>query len=417
MNEPPLRRTIGLFDATMIGLGAIVGAGIFVATGVAAGIAGSLLPLAILLAAVPAFLNGISAAANAVALPKSGGAYYFARELLSPFFGFLAGWLFISATIVGDTAVALGFGAYLAAAVPVLPPRIAGLSLVILVTAVNVAGLALVTSVNNLITAVKVGVLVLFILVGAAALVGGSAVGSVSVAGDPAGVISAAALLFFAYPGFARVATLAEEVRNPSQIIPRSVVLALAIASVLYVFTALIAVQLVGSSALAASAAPLAVASGATGVSLLPTVVASGGVIATSSVVLLDLTAFSRIILAMSRNGDLPGWLGQVNPRSFTPTRAVLAAGGAVGVLVLFADLSALIAAASFALLAYYVLNDVSTLRLPESVRPFPAVVPFLGVISCLGLASFLPSATIVTGLLITGLGALAYTLRRGLFR
>lgn len=417
MNEPPLRRTIGLFDATMIGLGAIVGAGIFVATGVAAGMAGAMLPLAILLAAVPAFLNGVSAAANAVALPRSGGAYYFARELVSPFFGFLAGWLFIYATIVGDTAVALGFGAYLAAILPVLPPRIAGLGLVVLVTAVNFLGLALVTSVNNLITAVKVGVLVLFILVGAAALISGGAVGPVSAAGDPAGVISAAGLLFFAYPGYARVATLAEEVRNPGQTIPRSVILALTIASVLYVLTALVAVELVGAPALAGSAAPLAVASGATRINLLPAVVASGGIIATSSVILLDLTAFSRIILAMSRNGDLPGWFGQVDPRFSNPTRAVLAAGAVVGVLVLIADLSALIAAASFALLAYYVLNDISTLRLSRSIRPFPAVVPFLGVVSCLALASFLPMATIITGLLITGLGALVYALRRWLFR
>ena len=395
----------------MIGLGAIIGAGIFVATGVAAASAGALLPLAILLAGIPAVFNGLSAAANAVALPRSGGTYLFARELISPFFGFIAGWLFIFAFIVGDTAIALGFGAYVNAAIPVLPARLAGLAFVVLVTGINYVGLAVVTEVNNLLTVMKVGVLVFFIAFGAIIVLGGTAPSVVSSRVEFGGVISAAALLFFAYPGYARVATLAEEVSDPRTTIPRAVILALGIATVLYVLTTLIAVLLAGPSALANSAAPLAAAVRVATGGWPVVVVALGGVIATSSVLVVDVAAFSRVILAMARYGDLPGWFSEVNRRFATPGRAVLAAGVTIGVLVLTGDLTALIAAGSFGPLLYYAITNVAALRLQPSDRP-PIIVPILGAASCLALSLFLPSSTIVVGLLIVGAGALAYGLR-----
>lgn len=412
MGQPRLGRTIGLLDATMIGLGAMIGAGIFVASGVAADSAGSLLPLAVLIAGIPAVFNGLSAAANAVVFPRPGGTYLFARELLTPFLGFVAGWMFVFAIIVGDTAIALGFGAYVNSVLPILPVRLVGLGLVVVITTINFMGIGLVTWINNWLTSFKVGVLVFFIVVGAAILCSGAAPAAAVMPSAPAGVLEAAALLFFAYPGYGRVATLAGEVRDPRRTIPRAVLLALVIVVVLYVLTTYVAVLLVGAPALASSAAPLVVAISVTGAGWMMTILAAGGSIATASILLIDITALSRVVLAMARNGDLPGYFGQINPRQASPSRAVVAAGATIGVLVLAADLSTLIAASSFALLLYYMLTNASASRLSSDVRLIPAIVPIVGFIACLGLVVFLPLSAISLGTLVLGIGVVAYGVR-----
>jgi APA family basic amino acid/polyamine antiporter len=224
-------------------------------------------------------------------------------------------------------------------------------------------------------------------------------------------VLAASALLFFAYPGYARITTMAEEIRVPHRTIPLGVLLALGISVVIYVLVATAALLLVGPETLAHSTAPLVAASSVSGLVWVAVVMAVGGVIATGSVFLVDLTGVSRVILAMARHNDVPGFLCEVDPRRGVPGRAIIAAGVVISLFVLFVDLSALIAATSLALLWYYVLMNASALRLGRA-RPFPAIVPLFGMLSCLLLTFFLPLNTLLLGICIVVVSSVAYYLK-----
>ncbi len=404
--EPQLRRRLGLVDATSIALGAIVGAGVFVALGEAARPAGAALPVAILLAALVATCNGLSAAELGVSYPRAGGAYEFGYRLLHPAAGFAAGWIFLLAAVASSATLTLAFAAYLSPLLPGLPPRAVAVGLALVALAVNAVGVQLSRRVNNALVAAKIAVLLVFIAVGLATLAGQQP--SAPRAFHWSGVPQAAALLFFAFTGYARPVTIVEELRDPTHDLPRAVVAALAVSTVLYLVVALVGLGLVGAQGLAASSAPLRDALAPSGAAWAQTLTSLGGLVATTSVLLTELWGLSRLAFAMARRGDLPLPLSRLTP-SGVPRAAVLALGAIIVVLTATLDLSPLLAASSLSLLAYYGITNLAALRLRTGQRLYPRAISAAGLIFCLVLAFSLPARSLLVVGAALAVGLLYY--------
>ena len=412
-NDGRLRRDLTLLDATGIGFGAITGAGIFVVSGIAAGIAGPAFLVALLIAAVAATCNALSSAQLAAEYPHSGGTYEYGYRVLTPTLGFAAGWMFLASKIAAAGTVALGTAAYLYALVPAFNPRLAAVTAIGLFAALNYFGVRRSSRVNLAIVTLTLGVLVTFV---------------VAAAGDvraenlrpfaPGGwqsILQAAAILFFAYTGYARIATLAEEVVEPRRTIPRAIHLTLGGAVVLYLAVGFVAVGVAGAGGMTATAAPLLAASHAAGPAWLPPLVALGALTAMLGVLLSQVLGLSRMVLAMARRDDLPRWLATVHAQHATPGRAILAVGAIAALVAGLGTLRDVAASAAFAILIYYGIANVAALRMPAAAKLYPDLVPAIGLVSCATLALALPPATIGTGVLVLAAGFGARTLLRSL--
>jgi APA family basic amino acid/polyamine antiporter len=409
---PTLRRDLGLLDAVGVGFGAIVGAGIFVVTGVAAGIAGPALLLGLVLAGIAATANALSSAQLAAEYPQSGGTYEYGYRVLTPWAGFVAGWMFLASKISAAGTVALGLAGYLAALVPGLPPRAVAVGAILVFTVLNYFGVRRSSRANLAIVAVSLGSLLLFVVLGAGAV---RAENLTPFAPQGwRGVMEAGAILFFAYTGYARVATLGEEVREPRTTIPRAVLITIVGAIVLYFAVAIVAVGAAGAGPLAATAAPLRVAAERTGLPWLATVVSLGGVTAMLGVILSQVLGLSRMVFAMSRRGDLPRFLEHVHPVHGAPDRAVLVVGAVAAVVAATGTLGTVAAAAAFTILVYYGIANLAALRMPRDAKLYPDVVPVVGLVACGVLALSLAPVTIATGAAVLAAGlATRWVVRR----
>lgn len=397
------RRDLGLLDAVGIGFGAVIGAGIFVVTGVAAGIAGPALLLGLVIAGIAATANALSSAQLAAEYPHSGGTYEYGYRVLSPTAGFAAGWMFLASKIAAAGTVALGLAGYLDRLVPGVPPRLLAVTAILLFTALNYFGVRRSSRVNLVIVAISLGSLLLFTLLGA---------GSISIQNfqpfAPSGwrgILESAAILFFAYTGYARIATLGEEVRDPRTTIPRAVVITIGGALLLYFAVAIVAIGAGGADSLGGTTAPLAEASHAAGRPWLAVAVSVGGVTAMLGVILSQLLGLSRMTFAMARRGDLPGALAHLHPRHGVPGRAVLVVGAIAAVVAATGTLQSVAAAASFTILVYYGIANLAALRMPAGARRYPNAVPIVGLTCCAALAFALAPRTIATGVAILALG------------
>jgi len=402
MTRPSLDRQLGYLDAVGIGFGAIVGAGIFVVTGVAAELAGASLLVALVIAGFAAAFNALSSAELAARYPQSGGTYEYGYQLLGPWPGFIAGWVFLGSKIAAAGVVALGLGAYASILIPGLDPRMLAIGAVVVFTVLNYVGVRRTSRVNLAIVAVSLGSLIVFAAAGASSFRMANL--QPFMPAGWSGVFEASAILFFAYTGYARIATLGEEVRDPKRTIPRAIITTIVSASLLYVAVAAVAVGAVGADALAGNPAPLAEASRTRG-TWLTTVVAAGAVTAMLGVILSQILGLSRMVFAMARRADLPPALAAVHPRFGTPHRAVLAVGAAAAIVAAFGTLQAVAAAASFAILVYYGIANLSALRLPPEDRLYPSLVPMAGAIVCAVLALSLSPRTIVGGIILLAVG------------
>ncbi|MFG2295220.1 APC family permease [Streptomyces sp. NPDC048603] len=416
--EQQLRRTLGVSDAVVVGLGAMVGAGIFASFGPAAKAAGTggALLAALAVAAVVAYCNAHSSARLAARYPSSGGTYVYGRERLGPFWGYLAGWAFVVGKTASCAAMALTVGAYLwpeqAQAVAV--------AAVVALTAANYGGVQKSARIARVIVAVVLAVLAGVVVV----CLGSGAAGTDRLwdggAGEPGGawgLLQAAGLLFFAFAGYARITTLGEEVRDPERTIPRAVPIALGIALAVYAAVALAVLSVLGAPGLAGSAAPLADAVREAGRPGLAPVVQAGAALAALGALLSLVLGVSRTTLAMARDGHLPRTLAAVHPRYQVPHHAELAVGAVVAVLAATADLRGAIGFSSFGVLVYYAIANASAWTLPAEGagwrRP-GRVRAGVGLAGCVVVAFALPAASVVTGAAVLGLGALAYAARRG---
>ncbi|GAA5162880.1 APC family permease [Ornithinimicrobium tianjinense] len=415
MSHPSLRRTMGLSDAATVGLGSMVGAGVFAVWAPAAQAAGGLVLLALALAGAVAVCNALSSAALAARYPSAGGTYVYGTRRLGPVWGYLAGWCFVVGKTASCAAMAMTVGSYLVPGAS----RAAGVVAVVAVTGLNLLG------VQRSVTASRV----IVSLVGCALL--GVAVAAVLpradgplwdagqlLDGDAStfGVLQAAGLLFFAFAGYARIATLGEEVRDPERVIPRAIVLALSVVLVLYVVVGVTVLGVLGPDGTAVSSAPVAeVAALVWGPEAAWVVRGLAGVAALGALLNLVL-GISRTSLAMARDGHLPRVLTTVSGPASVPRVAELVVGVVVLVVVLLADLRGAIGFSSFGVLLYYGVANASAFTLRHESR-LGAWIPALGLVGCLVLAVSLPTASVIGGAALVALGMLVYAARARLAR
>ncbi|CAN5755832.1 amino acid permease [soil metagenome] len=392
----------------VIGLGSMIGAGVFAAIGPAARAAGSGLLVGLAIAAVVAYCNATSSAQLGAVYPASGGTYVYGRERLGPFWGYLAGWGFVVGKTASCAAMALAFGAY---AWPEWRRPLA-VAAVVALTAVNYRGVRKTAWLTRAIVAVVLAALAVVVV---GALAGGQASTDDPgplVAGGWSGILESGGLLFFAFAGYARIATLGEEVVDPARTIPRAIPIALGVTLGVYVVVAVSALLAAGPEALAESTAPLATAVRAGSLDWLAPAVRIGGTVAALGVLLSLIAGVSRTAFAMAANGELPRVLDAVHPDHRVPHRAELAAGAAVTVLVLVADLRNAIGFSSFAVLTYYAIANAAAWTLPAAQRRWPRMLSVLGVAGCALLAFTLPVPSVLTGGGVLALGARIWFVR-----
>jgi APA family basic amino acid/polyamine antiporter len=392
----------------VIGLGSMIGAGVFAAIGPAADVAGSGLLVGLAVAAVVAYCNATSSAQLAAIYPESGGTYVYGRERLGAMWGYVAGWGFVVGKTASCAAMALTFGAYAAPGAA----RPLGVVAVAALTIVNCLGVRKTAHLTRVIVGV---VLVALALVVAASLGGGTAsrdhLGPIA-EGGAMGVLQSAGLLFFAFAGYARIATLGEEVRDPARTIPRAIPIALGITLVVYAVVATAALLAVGPDVLAAADAPLEAAVTAGSLEWLAPAVRVGASVAALGVLLSLIVGVSRTTFAMAARGDLPRWLDAVHPRYRVPHRAELAVGVLVIVTVVAVDVRGAIGFSSFAVLAYYAIANASAWTLRAEERRWPRWLACVGFGGCALLAFTLPRASVVAGTVVLAAGAAVHALR-----
>jgi APA family basic amino acid/polyamine antiporter len=389
----------------------MIGAGVFAAIGPAARAAGSGLLLGLLIAAGVAYCNAASSAQLAAVYPESGGAYVYGRRRLGAFWGFLAGWGFVVGKLASCAAMAMTFASY---AAPGLARPLA-VGAVVAITAANYFGVKKTALLTRVIVALVLGALA--VVVAAVWLGGATDPGRLwpLTGSSPYGVLQAAGLLFFAFAGYARIATLGEEVIDPTRTIPRAIPLALGITLLVYATVAVSALLAVDAAELAGSPAPLATAVEAGRFGALAPAVRIGATVASLGVLLSLVVGVSRTVFAMAGNGDLPRWFTAVHPRYRVPHRAEIAVGVLVAAVATMADIRSAIGFSSFAVLTYYGVANASALTLAKQERRWPPWVAALGLLGCGALAFSLPIAAVVAGSAVLAVGALVFAARRAL--
>ncbi|MGN2365578.1 APC family permease [Streptomyces luridiscabiei] len=396
-------------DAVTIGLGSMIGAGVFAALAPAARAAGSGLLLGLALAAVVAYCNATSSARLAALYPASGGTYVYGRERLGDFWGHLAGWAFVVGKTASCAAMALTVGTYIwpgqAHAVAV--------AAVVALTAVNYTGVQKSALLTRIIVAVVLAVLAAVVIASLTSGAVDTAHLDIDTDATAGGVLQAAGLLFFAFAGYARIATLGEEIRDPARAIPRAIPIALGITLVVYALVAVSVLLVLGPDGLAAADAPLTEAARAAGADWLVPVVRVGAAIAALSSLLALILGVSRTTLAMARDHHLPHALAAVHPKFKVPHRAELLIGAVVAIAAATTDVRAAIGFSSFGVLAYYAIANASAWTLtPAEGRP-ARIIPVAGLAGCIVLAFALPLPSVIIGAAVLVIGAAAYATRR----
>lgn len=400
----------------MMGLGSMVGTGVFVSIGIAAGVAGPAVILAIIVAAAVATCNALSSAQLAASHAVSGGTYEYGYRYLNPALGFTAGWMFLCAKTASAATAALGFGGYflrlLGADLALMPWLAVGA--VALFTTLVLSGIRRSSTMNILIVSITLLALGSFILFGLPTTLerGASNLRPLLPASESGGMqafLYATALMFVAYTGYARIATLSEEVKEPKHTIPRAIIVTLIVTAILYILVAVVAIGSVGAERFAnapgAQATPLELAARAMDAPLLARLVAVGAVTAMLGVLLNLIIGLSRVVLAMGRQGDLPPLFARLSREGTAPAAAVIAVGIVVAGLASIGNVETTWAFSAFTVLIYYAITNLAALRLPREQRLFPAWIATVGLAACLLLAFWVPVAIWVAGLALIAVG------------
>ncbi len=424
-----LRRTIGFWGATGIGIGAIIGTGIFVLIGVASGIAGPGVILSFIIAGFVALLTGLSTAELSSFIHESGGSYIYTTKAFGAFPGFVVGWMKSFDYIVGASAVSVGFAAYFTYFVGI--PSTTG-TLVIVATVwplvlmlLNMKGLQEASWTNNLLVALKILALLIFIVVGAAALIGSGNYSNYHPFFPKgfSGVMSGAAIIFFAFIGFNTIAVMAEEVKNPEKNVPRAILFAFAVCTIIYIGVSLVAVGIVNWEALGSSRAPLEFAlKNITDNIFILQFVAISALFATTSVIMASIMGGSRALFAMARQGVLPKVLSTISRQS-VPVFTILMSGLIISGIVLVTDgnLDWLASLFNFGTLLTFFFINLSLLRLrklmPDAKRSFKVPLypytPVFAMISCVILAFYLNANAVITAVFFLATGIVVYYLNK----
>ena len=404
-----LQRTLGLSDAVVIGAGSMIGAGVFAAWSPAAEAAGTGLAIGLVIAALVAFCNATSSAQLAAVYPESGGTYVYGRRQLGAGWGHLAGWGFVVGKTASCAAMALTVGAYLWPA----QDRLVAVGAVVAITAVNVGGLTRTVAVTRVLLVVSLAALVAVVASGWSSPTAGLE-RLTPIDTDVFGILQSAGFLFFAFAGYARIATLGEEVRDPARTIPRAIPLALGVVLVVYAVVGVTALAVVPASELAGTDAPLRLVVEAGRLNALAPVVQLGAGIAALGVLLNLIPGVSRTALAMARNRELPHWFAGIHAQRSLPVRAEVTLAAVVIALVLLLDVRSAIGVSGVAVLTYYAITNAAALTLTAADRRWPRPVAVFGLVGCLVLIAALPPMAIATGAATLLLGVVARGVTRG---
>lgn len=419
--HPQLKRELGVLGATLMGLGSIVGTGVFVSIGIAAGIAGPAVILAVVIGAIVATFNGLNSAQLAANHAVSGGTYEYGYKYLTPWLGFTAGWMFLLAKTASAATAALGFAGYLLNITGLSSTWVVPIALlaVVVLTLIVLSGIRRSNTANSVIVSVTLLSLGFFIV---ACLPRAATVGVDNLTpffkGDIGTILQASALMFVAYTGYGRIATMGEEAREPRKTIPKAMIVCLVLTMLLYVAVAAVGIGAVGADVLSkatgqAKAAPLEAAvrlvSGSGGAFVL----AIGAMTAMLGVLLNLILGLSRVWLAMGRRRDMPRFLARLDEQGTTPYWAVLVVGVAIALLVLLGNVKTTWSFSAFNVLIYYAITNLAALRLPPHERLYPQWVGWLGLASCLFLAFWVESFVWKVGLGLIVAGLIWHTLRQ----
>jgi APA family basic amino acid/polyamine antiporter len=405
-----LKRELGVFGATLMGLGSIVGTGVFVSIGIAAEIAGPGVIWAVGLAALVAVCNGLNSAQLAANHPVSGGSYEYGYRYLNPWLGFTAGWMFLLAKTASAATAALGFAGYLLNAIGVADRTyliLTALAAVAAITLIVLLGIRRSNAANTAIVSVTLFSLVAFVAVGLPTVDLPKLV-----APNPSSIDSilhATALMFVAYTGYGRIATMSEEVRDPRQTIPQATIVALASTMLLYATVAIVAVGGIDRLSLptASNAAPLEVIARSFPISGVSQLLAVGAITAMLGVLLNLILGLSRVWLAMGRRLDMPRILARLNPASTTPYVAVVLVEISIALFVLAGNVKITWSFSAFTVLIYYAITNLAALRLSPAERLYPQWLAWVGLAACLFLAFWVERQIWLTGLALIAVGSI----------
>lgn len=404
-----------LTDAVYIGAGSMIGAGLFAAFAPAAAAAGNWLLLSLALAAFLAFANATSSAQLAAQHPESGGTYIYGSRQLGHVWGFAAGWCFVIGKTASCAAMAMTFAAYLAPGYE----KPAAIAAVAALTAVNYRGITRTAALTKiLVTLVLLALAVFFgaVLLGVApepSLAAANATAGASASATPAatiyGVLQGAGLLFFAFAGYARIATMGSEVKDPARTIPRAIIIALTLVGSLYLLVALALIRQLGYAGLAGASAPLAAAVGSSApLGTLMGIAASIGVL---GALLALITGIGRTGHAMATHRDLPAYFARLHPVYGVPYRLEITVAVAVTALILLFDVRGAIGFSSFGVLLYYCVANLAAFTQTAPYRRYPRALQVAGAVGCCLVVGTLPPASIAGGLVLLGVGLAVYLL------
>ncbi len=391
-----------------MGLGSIVGTGIFVSIAIATQVSGNGIVIAIIIAAALATFNGLSSAQLAAAHPVSGGTYEYGNRFLGSYFGFTAGWMFLIAKSASAATAVLGCASYLfylfEIEVSTTTLVLTGIAILLIMTLLVSGGISRSNLANKVIVSVTLLGLAALVITGF--MLNGAPVDPIInmfEGSDLSSILYASALMFVAYTGYGRIATLGEEVAEPRKTIPRAIILAMVVIVLLYITVTLTALNIMGAEAFGLTvegeAAPLMKVAQALSVPYIGPIISFAAVTAMLGVLLNLILGLSRVMLSMGRRKDLPGVLAHINPKTQSPVPAVLATGVVIGLLVLSGDVLFTWSFSAFTVLIYYSITNLSALLMPDDLRLYPKWVPAMGLFGCLFLAFWIELLFILLGI------------------
>jgi basic amino acid/polyamine antiporter, APA family len=399
MPNTSLQRSLTLKDAVGVGLGAIIGAGIFVVTGVAAGVSGPGFLAGLFIAGVIAACNALSSAQLAAKYPFAGGTYDYGNRLLSPLFGFSAGWMFLISKIAAGSVVAIGFGSYFYQLVPLGSPKILAITAIILLLIANLLDIKKTGNLNLFIVGITILSLLYFVVSGLPQVE--------KVHFTPFapfgiyGIAESSALLFFAFTSYARIATLAEEVKNPKKTIPKAIIITIVSAIVLYGLVSVVALGVLGYEGMASSTSPLQLVANQLNTPAIGLVITLGASTAMLGVLLSQLLGISRMFFAMARNNDFFPVFNRVSKSSKVPHIALIFTALIILLLTLLGSFEFVLAAAAFTILLYYSITNIAALKQKKTDRLYPQWIPVLGLLGCIAMAVSLNKYVVISGVVL----------------
>jgi len=413
-----LRRDLGLLEATVAGVGIIIGAGIYVLIGRAAGHAGNAVWISFVISAVVAFLTGLSYAELSSIYDDDSGEYSYVQHTFGKRAGFIVGYLVMFAGVVGCATVSLGFAGYFNSMLNINNNIITALIAILIFTIINLFGIKKTMTLNTIFTSVSIVGLFMIIIMATPMLGSVDYMDYTSITG----ILKASSLIFFAYLGFDSVVQLSEETKNPKKNIPKALLLSILISTVIYILVAFASVSVIGWDVLSNSDSPLAlvaetVLGSKAGLTL--TVIA---LVSTSNTILLELIAVSRMIYGMSQNYKKIDFLSEVNKITNTPHRAVILTALLIGLFVLTGNIETVAETTNFAVFIIFGMINLSLIKSryikhkkeqfhePFNIGKFP-IFGLLGFLSVLFLMFNLEKQVMLIGLGIIIFGFILYEL------